>query len=404
MTDIDVFKDLEHLLFRGFLTAPIVLKYGKSKIPILLKSLTEYEFDFIQENYFWVEDVSDKYNYYLAYSILSIDGENILPYRDHDLIHELLLPQIKSWPEEYFEQIATILDLFRQKMQVASKLLEMYSYTDLSRAKWAMYKNQLLNNSAITGWKGTESIPLSSLHISWFALNNQEDARLDYDKFNDVARYVSTAFNPKGMQQVNDKETRRRDALLKRREILLSGEKESLLDDISEYGFIDHTKLTDKGLEQLFQRMNKGELDAHEYVMQEYNKNIKKLFIEEKKKKEALLTTSVSNPDIQNTLPSVSSSSRVMTQEELLEFVKNPKPIEPTNNSDIQPLQGIINTDYVESFLSPDIKSINRLGPGGLTEEEEQYLRKDLLAKPRAENKKVIRSASFEQLKDQQDI
>lgn len=307
------YKDLEEILFTGFLTHPTLL--GASKIPVLFKSLTEFETKQLDTKYFHIQDHSEKQNYYAAYSILQLNTLNVLP--DRTEIFDELVQLVKDWPAHYFIEFYNILDSFHERRQKALDLLDTYVYTDTSRNYWFIYKNHLLNDPSITGWSGTEKLPLGSIHRRWVGLNLREDEHIDYMKHNDVARFIATAFHPTGMKKINEEALKERHEEVNRRrqamELVSSGSIEEKPVDMG-----DPANMDGRQLAGLLDHMLSGELDDHDRMVAAHEKRIRKQYLEMKKASLAALDESTEKRLKEAGAPDTSrSTSREITPAEL---------------------------------------------------------------------------------------
>lgn len=377
------FADLEQLLFRGFLLIPTILAPEVSPVPVLFKSMTESEYETINRRYFFIESAEEKFLYYVAYSIAEIEGKNLLPERDADI--DELVQIIKSWPSEYFTQVTQIIDHFRERISLAMGQLEAYSYTATSQTKWKCYKNFLLTDPKVTGWEGTQFLKMSSTQETWVLLNALEEERKQYEMLNDMGRLMATATNPEGMKSVNKEEVDRRRQIHEYRKGLLQ-ERNKL--DPNSIDFNHPEKFTPQELVEQLKRMRSGELDEHDLIVADYEKNLKQVYLEEKKRKEALLQSHTER----NTLPSgVSSLSRAITEEELAERRK------AREEQRDQALAKNQSTEHLDMSINTRKKFA---AMADLSEEDEAYLHKDLLSNEEPSwgvpEKPVIQAKTFD--------
>lgn len=304
------FDDTEQLLFRGFLLMPTILAPKVAPIPILFKSMTESEYETITTRYYYVESNEEKFLYYVAYSIAEIAGKNILSCREQEM--DDLIDVIRDWPPDYFQSVTQLIDNFRIRISKAMDLLEPYAYTVDSQTKWRCYRNHLLNDPKVTGWEGTQYIRLSSSQQTWILLNSMDEDRKQYEMLNDVGRLMATATNPKGMKDVNNEEVERRRQIAEYRKNLVDADKPA---DLSGTNFMHPEKFTPQELVEQLKRMERGELDEHDLIVQEYERNLKQVFIDEKRRKEELMVNQASKYE---SIPSgIASISRAISDEEL---------------------------------------------------------------------------------------
>ena len=364
---VNPYQDLEQILFRGFICQPILL--GKRKTPILLKSLLESEFDQISLKFFHERDPERKFKYFVVYSLAQIDSINLLPLRNE--VMKDLISLVTRWPEHYFVAVSQVMDKFRVRMEKAINVLDTYVYTHESRSRWFTYKGQQLNSPSITGWEGTENMPLSSIHRRWITLNALEDDKEDYEKHNDVARFMATAFNPKGMQKINDEEVRRRKDIEAQR----AQAQERIASGRNTEGVTDFSKpedLSSKELVGLLDHMLSGEQDDHDRMVAEYEEKLRRFYLEQKKKSlEALdLRTQEKIKLKDSTAETTRTLSREVSVADLAERSKRIRESR-TARQKIQTQRSAV--------LSPSDKARTKLGGmvARLSEEEEALIKYD---------------------------
>lgn len=401
------YKDLEQILFRCFITEPIYI----GGVPILLKSLSEHEFDYINETYFFLDNEEEKFLYYAAYSFLQVEGKSVLEHRPESL--EYIVSIIQHWPDHIFTDIAVKMSEFKNRVERALPLLEVYSYTDASRMRWFAYKNRILNEPQITGWAGTDKIALSSAQLSWITLNRMEDERLHYEALNDASRFVATVYNAKGMKTINeDESTRRKMEMNRRREAIEEINRmydEGLEDELETKSFVlteeERRNMDSKDLAEELRRMKEGIKDEHDLGVEAYERELKRIYLEDKKRKEALIYESVSKKSGPDYTTSLAAVSRIMDESEL----EQSKQEKIKEFSEKERLYASVGRNPIPEAL------MDKLGAmGKLDDEDEQYLRKDVyrevaekvVKKPNnslmgEEVHRVVKSPTFDEFKKQ---
>lgn len=402
------YKDLESLLFRCFITKP----YTVAGTPLLIKSLTEHEFDYINETYHYLDSEDDKLVYYIAYSLLQIEGKSILHQREEVL--DDVIEVVKDWPYELMMMIAGEMTLFRDRVRDALDLLEVYTYTDNSRMRWFSYKNKLLNDPQITGWRGTENLALSTTQLSWITLNKIEDDKSRYESINDAARFIATVFNYKGMKPINDEEMKRRKDEYNRKKDLVEKinnsyrEDEKLGSNLRDKNLVlspeERKNMDAKDLVEELNRMKMGVKDEHDFRVEEYEKAMKKIYLEDKKKKEDLVIARVrNNPDPY--LVPVAVKSRVLKDETELDnsrdqayrdFIARKQQISEMENIQIE--KPIV--DRFRAMAKLEDEEEDMLYRDVYKEISEEYL-KNTSVNNSISGKRIIVSQTMEDLKNQ---
>ena len=362
---VDIYKDLESLLFGGFLTHSFVY----NGTPYIFKSLTESEFEYINLKYFFVKDPELKFKYFMAVSILEIDQENLLPFRHEKEFMESILSLIKTWPPEFFIGITKVMDYFTERNVYSNKILEAYSYTDDSRMKWAAHKYMFLNDPKVTGYPGTDIFPLSSTQQSWIYINTIEDLRIHFEMSHDMARLSGSASNPEGMKKVSQDETQRRNQLKMYREQIKN---QAGYGGSANYKYVE----SDQELVEKLWRMQRGEEDEHDKIVANYEKNIKQSILEEKRRREDIIS-SLHEKDA--ALPKTNNRGIRIRRELLDDDYKPPaeKVLGNVSSTDTQYGGG---GHQAQKILMPDNNMVKKFdGMAKLSQEDEKYLRADLL-------------------------
>lgn len=357
--DINIYKDLESILFKGFISYGFVY----NGVAYRFKSLAESEFDYINDKWFFVDNIEDKFKYFLAFSILEINAENLLVVRHESEFIKGILSVINSWPQEFYFKVSKLIDVFRERQSYSSKLLEAYTYTDESRMMWSCYKNMFLNSPHVTGYPGTELFTLSAIQKSWIYINTLEDLRIQVENLNDVGRLSGAAANPEGMKEYNTKETNRRNNLKMYREQVKKN---------AGYGSVVPVGgISDEELVEQLRRAQRGEKDEHDLIVEQYELNLKRMQLEDKKKLAELLES-------QKKANEESGFRGFRFRRELLEEAPDAQ-IKTVADLPITDKQfGAGNARY--GLMSPDSKDLKKFSVmAKLDEEEERLLTSDLL-------------------------
>jgi hypothetical protein len=130
----EVYKDVEPLLFRGFLTLPASI----NGVPFVFKSLNHHEYNRVslyQNSGNSYEQTQRYYNTFLAYGVLLVGGKNLLPEREDalgDLVSffEGLNKEVKAAVIRYISDI-------NRRATRATILTEAYFIEPASRLRWA---------------------------------------------------------------------------------------------------------------------------------------------------------------------------------------------------------------------------------------------------------------------------
>lgn len=271
----EVYRDVEPLLFRGFLYVPATV----NGVPFVFKSLNQFEFEHLS---FSDVDKSRKgikrsYDLFLAYGVLMIDGANVLPDR------EQWLPEIA----EFFGKLddgarRTAINRLSEINRRASRaiiLTEAYTTEIQSRLRWAQLRGLDLMSPAVTGFSGTDRLGMNWAQLAWRAMNYYEDLKDVSEREWENAKFVASAMAGKGMNRVHSQDRQRRKKEMEERadrkdrilRFALFGEP---LDKSSKGGAVLNVARTVEELATQLEKDLKGEKDWHDMVVAETERRV----------------------------------------------------------------------------------------------------------------------------------
>ena len=273
-----VYKDVEPLIYRGFLTVSADI----NDVPFVFKSLNQHEHDFIRfvlpENQlsprFW--------DLFAAYSVFLVDGVNVLPDRDRWL--PKLSETVRNLHPAVKAKIVRQLSEVNRRASNAVILTEAYVTEKASRYRWFQLYGMDMTAPAVTGVPGTQSLGLNWAQLIWRALNRIEDMHVEQERDWEHAKFVGSCMAGKGLSKIYAQDTERRrkekeeqlarkDKLL--REVLL-GEKQSLIEKQS--GAVLVTAKTVDELVHQMERDLRGEKDWHDKVVDEHHRKVREAY------------------------------------------------------------------------------------------------------------------------------
>lgn len=260
MTNRDRYEDVETCLFRGFLTA-----HGKlGDIPVVFKSINHHEFSRLR-SYGETETVSNAAM--VALSLYLFDFTNVLARRE-DHLPKLLKDLIKV-PPQVMKPVVNILSDLNNRAAKSLHLIEGYSYENSSRHLWRAYKGRSLTDPEITGIPGTEFLGMNICQQLWISLNQMEDQREQAEMEWDNAKFIASAFNPKGVKSIDNHDKSRRRRLEEHREQIRKrgrGEDEGMV------------RISAESVDDLAEQYRKtmaGEWDHHDRVIQAHEEAVR---------------------------------------------------------------------------------------------------------------------------------
>jgi len=266
----EVYKDVDPLLFRGFLHVSAEI----NGVPFVFKSLNHHEFNLLSlmapldnrksENRF--------YSTFLAYGVFMIDGINVLPNRDQHL--PKVIEFFQSLEKSARDMVVLNLSEINKRANRAVALSEAFSLEVASRIRWAQMKGVDLTSTSATGIQGTSNLGMNWAQLTWRAINHFEDIRDTAEREWENAKFIASAMAGKGMNKVHSQDRRRReqettDRQDKKDRILRFALLGEPLEQSSKGVPIKVARTVDELAEQLTKDL-KGEKDWHDMVVDAY--------------------------------------------------------------------------------------------------------------------------------------
>lgn len=270
----EIYKDVEPLLFRGFLHVSAEI----NGVSFVFKSLNHHEFSLL--GFMTPQDESHKatqrfYSLFLAYGVFMVDGQNILQDRDR------WVPQIAELFDSLSEGVKTKvirhMSEINRRANRAVTLTEAFSMETLSRLRWAQFGSADLTSPAVTGLQGTQDLGMNWAQLTWRAMNHYEDLREQAEREWENAKFVASAMAGKGMNRVHSQDKRRRDKereerLERRDKILRFALLGEPMDTKDRHGAPIMVARTVEELTTQLERDLKGEKDWHDLVIEAHER------------------------------------------------------------------------------------------------------------------------------------
>lgn len=202
----EIFKDVEPLLYRGFLIQPAEI----NGVSFVFKNLNHHEFEMLSilnpgSNF---ASVQNFYDLFLAYGVFIVDGINILTDRDK-MLHDLK-ESFHSFPQGMKAKVIRHLSEINRRASQAVLLAEAYTIETRSRLRWTQLKNTDLTATAVTGISGTAALGMNWAQLTWRALNFFEDQRTQAEADWENAKFIASSMAGKGMNRIHAQDRSRR--------------------------------------------------------------------------------------------------------------------------------------------------------------------------------------------------
>jgi len=290
----EVYKDVEPLLFRGFLTVAAEI----NGVYFVFKTMNHHEFALVR----MMGDVRDGapppqrfWDLFLAYGVFMIDGENILPERQR------WIPKIadlfSSFTRAPKNTLIRHLSELNRRSASAVILTEAYTTETYSRFRWAQLRNLDMTRPSSTGIPGTETLGLNSAQLVWRALNHYEDLHAQIEREWENAKFIGSCMAGKGIQKIYAQDDRRRkserDAAASRKDRVL---KHVILGEpLDEKKAARSAMIAARTVEDLAEQMRndlKGEKDWHDEVVDLIEKRSQDEILKRREDLEAIIAAS----------------------------------------------------------------------------------------------------------------
>lgn len=287
----EVYKDVEPMLYRGFITVSADI----NGVYFVFKSLNHHEFELLRFSGGMKSERSSAtfWNTFLAYGVFMVDGSNILSEREKWL--PKLAATFAEFPKEARFKIIRYVSEVNRRASNAVVLTEAYAMETVSRYRWMQVSGLDLTGMAVTGIDGTQRLGLNWAQQLWRALNHAEDRHEDYEREWENAKFVGSCFAGKGISKVYSQDTERR---RKEREERVS-RKDKILREIVLGEKVADKTLTIPGavitgprtVEELADQLEKdlrGDKDWHDRVIEEHETKVRHNYNERKTQLEAV--------------------------------------------------------------------------------------------------------------------
>jgi len=278
----EVYRDVEPIIFRGFLTLPGEI----NTVPFIFKSLNHHEFEMLRFSggLYHLKDQSQVpdafWHRFLAYGVFMVEGVNILADRAKHLPD--LVAMFADLPAAAVTRLVRYLSEVNRRATNAVALTEAYAMENYSRYRWAQLQGIDLTSPSITGVEGTQFLGLNWAQQTWKAINYFDDRNEQNEREWENAKFVGSCMAGKGISKIYQQDTDRRqkekDERFSRKDKLLRavllGEKEAEKKHQGQGEVMIAARSVDELASQL-ERDLKGEKDWHDQVIERQERQVR---------------------------------------------------------------------------------------------------------------------------------
>lgn len=285
----EVYKDVEPMLYRGFLAIEAEI----NGVYFVFKSLNHHEFELLRFSGALKKSKSDStfWDTFLAYGVFMVDGYNVLADRERWI--SKISNTFSELPKDAKSKIIRYLSEMNRRSVNAVTLTEAYVMESVSRYRWMQLKGLDITSTAVTGIDGTHRLGLNWAQLLWRALNLAEDRNEQAEREWENAKFVGSCLAGKGLSKVyaqdtdrrrNEQEERitRKDKLL--REVVL-GEKVPEKTTVLPGAVVTVPRTVEELADQLEKDL-RGEKDWHDKVIDEHERLIKEQYVARQRQQE----------------------------------------------------------------------------------------------------------------------
>lgn len=273
----EVYKDVEPILLRGFLTVSAVI----NDVPFVFKSLNHHEFEWLSltqnPQLGGTTSAQRYYSMFLAYGVVLADGVNVLKNRDEKLGE--LADFFGSLSKAAHQKVVRHSSEINRRANRAVLLVEPYIMEHKSRLRWLQLRGLDLSTTAVTGFEGSQCLGLNWGQLTWRALNHLEDLKENAEREWENAKFVASSMAGKGMQRIYSADRKRRqeaktEAVQRREKLLRFALLNEPLEEQKQLGNVVVARTVGELTDQLEHDL-KGEKDWHDQVIEDHESRIR---------------------------------------------------------------------------------------------------------------------------------
>ena len=267
MTPEDVYADVEELLYPGYITETVMV----DGVTVSFRSAYPSDQHLLRVRVPACRTVRDWKKVAVANATWEVDGHIIV---SDDLMSRRRLDDLcGSLSASVLDTLYAAVSTVRIRLEDAAKVFEAYCYESHSRAKWRMFGRKCPSERAPSWVAGAGS---NSIQQLWVSFNLYEDDRLQWENDWYAATTVAATMSHKWVQQIRTEESNRWKAELDRRNEVIRKAKNPGVDREEDTGIKVVRHRTNDDLIDQMKRWQRGELDDHDRIVQDYKEGIRR--------------------------------------------------------------------------------------------------------------------------------
>ena len=330
----EAYHNLSDLIYKGFLCLVVSFKDQF----LIFKTINEKEYDLIKLYSGPGGTSTSRFNInYLVFSLLMVDGENILKQRKER--YKEFFDFFSKMPVDFFNAIHKELIDLRRSLFDLNDYLEGFCYTDQSRHMWNYLDRHFPNTESLVGIPGVEDLGINGYQEYWVTLNRRLDEEEEYDKQFSLAVLIASANNAKGAKHIRSQhDAGAQTTRDKRKKIAQEGTVKII--NWSAEGWAAPVDTAEELVAELERQMH-GYKDRHDLFIEKYLQGLKDKSDRIAKEREEAI-----NKHRTEGVP-MTSSQRALTPTEAKELMSR-----KSNNLVIVPSEEMATVEQKDRFLS----------------------------------------------------
>lgn len=273
------YKDIEDLLFYGFLSHPVYL--GEDHV-IHLRSLSQHDFFLMDKSFTKRSLERDWKQATLACAIWNVDGISLLEFPQQTLVRKKINDLLKRVPNRIIERLFSVLAGLLNRANTAVVDIDFFCKENVSRFLWLQQQETL-----------KRSPNLNSVQKIWMYFNHYESLREKDDSLWEFSKFIASASNSDGVKKIQESDRSRRESEESKKNTMLDffyykkiglAKEEEFKPYSEKYGIKQANTIEE--LEDEYKRWVMGEKDQHDLIVDQYKESIRMRYEEEKKRRE----------------------------------------------------------------------------------------------------------------------
>lgn len=266
-----MYDDVVDAITFGFLSLPVQI----DRVSINLRSLTDGDLFLLRQRAALDSDENFR-RWLLASSTWMVNGQILL--EDYNATY-LCFKWYKNLRLPLLQTLAGVTRSLMSKQNNLYGLIEAFCMEPLSRSLWRQ-TGGVYPSTSFSGLP-TSKLGMSPIQRFWISHNVIEDIREKAESEWDHAKLVASAMSPKGVEQLNQKESTARQAERERKQDFLDRTYYKWVGYLKEDGTVTGSPLpvfrqasTPDELAEEMRKWVSGEMDFHDQVVADYKRNV----------------------------------------------------------------------------------------------------------------------------------